>query len=269
VNCWTPSCRALGGAYLRELSEYVGAPGGGGMLLDNPLSYLGESVAQTATDSEPAELPSKAARDGEVSRLFSTKDAITYLLNERGLLESTVLRAGIGWDGSAFTFPIKDATGELVNVVRRPWPHVSVGRDGRPRKYITMRGRNRHNGGVQLYPDVPATGPLLLCEGLLDALIGRQHDLPAITSTHGVSTFLDEWLPLMKGRRVAVMFDIGAEDEMHRRVEKLREAGAQAWPVRLSRLLSEGKDLTDALTGGHTAEDVLRLIRRERGRWSS
>jgi hypothetical protein len=99
-----------------------------------------------------------------------------------------------------------------------------------------------------------------LVGGLFDALIGRQHHLPAITSTNGISTFLDAWLPLVRGRRVAGMSDVGEEGEMHRLVAKLRDAGAQAWPVRLSRLLNEGKDLTDYLVQGGTRERLVALI---------
>jgi hypothetical protein len=184
-----------------------------------------------------------------------------YLVNERGLTEDTIREYKLGWesDPPAFTFPIYDAQGELVNLVRRPWPDAPDGR-----KYVTLRGRNRHNGGVELYPRPLPRGSWLLVEGLLDALLGRQHGLPALTSTHGVDTFLDEWLPLVRGRRVAVMYDVGAEPIMHKRVEQLRAAGAQAWPVELAKVLRQGKDLSDALTGDWTAQDILNLINRER-----
>lgn len=266
VNCWTAGCRALGGGYLRALAEVVGAPGGG-HIKANPLAYLdGYLDSQVRTDREPEPLPSFASVDGAVSRLFSEREPLDYLLNKRGLTEATICESAIGWDGSAFTFPINDAQGELVNLVRRPWPDAEPGR-----KYISLPGRNRHNGGIQLYPDVPPGGPVLLCEGLLDALLSRQYDLPTVTSSQGVNTFLGEWLPLFEGRRVAVCFDVGAEKVMVARVRALSAAGAvEAWPVRLRLVLPKGKsDLTDYLTGGGTKQELIELIARERRRWPS
>jgi hypothetical protein len=260
VNCWTAGCRALGsGEWAREVAALVGAPGGGALLAD-PLLYLGDYLeTETRTDREPEQLPSFASIDGRASRLFTVPDAIDHLLTERGLTERTVRRARVGWDGSAFTFPIYNGQGELVNLIRRPWPDAPDGR-----KYVTLRGRNRHNGGVELYPRPLPPGSWLLCEGLADALLGRQHGLPAVTSTHGVDTFLDEWLPMVRGKRVACMYDVGAEPIMHKRVAQLCAAGAQAWPVELGKVLREGKDLSDALTGGWTAEALIEFINSER-----
>jgi hypothetical protein len=242
----------------------VGAPGGWA-LLEDPLHWLADYLESEArTDREPDQLPSLASIHGRASRLLTMREAMDYLVNERGLTEDTIKEYKLGWENEphpAFTFPITNAQEMLVNFVRRPWPALAVG--GR---YITRRGRNQKNGGVQLYPNVPPDGPVLLCEGLFDAILGRQEGLPTITSTHGVGTFLDEWLPLFEGRRVAVMFDVGAEKVMDKHVTTLRAAGAEAWPVRLNRLLpqGEGKDLSDYLTGGGTKQELIELIKRER-----
>jgi hypothetical protein len=262
VICRTAGCKALdSGEWLREVVEAVGAPGGWD-LLDNPLRYLSDYLeTETYLSRKPAPLPSRASIDGCVSRLYTEPAAIDYATRTRGLTEPTLRRARVGWDGSAFTFPIYDAQGELVNWIRRPWPNAPTGR-----KYVTLRGRNRHNGGVELYPHPLPRGSWLLCEGLWDARIGRQHGLPVVTSTHGADTFLDDWLPLVRGRRVAVMYDIGAEAIMHKRVAQLREAGADAWPVELAKVLHQGNDLSDALTGGLTAEALIEFINSERPR---
>jgi hypothetical protein len=260
VNCWT--CPSDG--YLRAVAEVVGAPGGGHIKANAPAYLDGYLDSQTRTNRAPEPLPSFASIDGAVSRLFSEREPSYYLLHTRRLTEATICERGIGWDGSAFTFPIYDAQGELVNVVRRPWPNAEPGR-----KYISLSGRTRQNGGIQLYPDMPPDGPILLCEGLLDALLVRQYGLGAVTSSQGVNTFLDEWLPLFEGRRVAVCFDVGAEKVMVARVRALSAAGAaEAWPVRIGRLLPKGgKDLSDYLTGSGTRQELLELIHRERRRW--
>jgi hypothetical protein len=269
IDCW--KCRAnglSGGDYLRALADALGYPGHAGNLRDNPFGYLGEPVAQTATGLEPAKLPSSAALAGWQSRLFSDA-AIDWLITERGLTADTIADYGLGWDvdRSCFTFPVRDAAGELVNLVRRPWPHSPVSRSGKPLKYIGQRGRDRYNGGTQLYPHPLPEGSWLLVEGLLDAILGRQENLPTVTGTAGVA-FLEEWLPLVRGRRIAVCYDVGAEKIMHNRVAQLRAAGAEAWPVRLRLLLrkGEGKDLTDFWQAGGTKDELIDLIKSEEGR---
>jgi hypothetical protein len=259
VNCWTAGCRSLGGEWLREVAEVVGAPGGGALLSD-PLTYLADYLSHSAAGIE-SPLPSEGVLDGWQDCLWADDAQMTYLENERGLTERTICRARLGWlsEQQALTIPVYDRDGELVNVVMRP-TNPEPGR-----KYVVWPGRNQHNGGTQLYPGVP-TGSWLLVGGLFDALIGRQHHLPAITSTNGISTFLDAWLPLVRGRRVVVMPDVGEEGEMHRLVAKLREADAQAWPVRLSQLLDHGKDLTDYFVQGGTRERLVEFINRERRR---
>jgi hypothetical protein len=258
VHCRSATCEADSSEWLREVAAIVGAPGGYAVLQD-PLKWLSDYLeAETRTDREPEQLPSLASIHGRASRLFSDA-AIDWLMDERKLTSDTIGEYGLGWESEppAFTFPIY-AAGELVNVVRRPLPHISGP------KYVAMRGRDQHNGGVQIYPNVPRKGPILLVEGLLDALLGRQEGLPAITSTHGVNTFLEEWLPLMRGRRVAVMYDVGAEKVMHNRVAQLRAAGSDAWGVRLRLLLrGDGKDLSDHFMCGGTAQELKDLINDE------
>jgi hypothetical protein len=265
IGCFSCEAEGLtGGDLLREIAACVNAPGGGA-IKDDPLHWLGDYLdTQTATDREPDQLPSPASITRRHERLLSTRNALDYLLGERGLTLGTLRRAAVGWesDPPAFTFPIYDARGQLVNVIRRP-------SDAPPgEKYRGMFGRNKDHGGVQLYPHPLPHGSWLLVEGLLDALLGRQHGLPTVTSTHGI-TFLDAWLPLVKGRRVACMYDVGAEQAMYRRVEALREAGADAWPVRLAWLLSSGKDTTDYFTAGGTTQRLIRHIKHERRRAAS
>jgi hypothetical protein len=264
VKCF--SCRAEGltpGDELRALADAVGAPSAS-YVLEDPLKWLGEFCEQDTPSEEPRRaLPSIGSIGNKVLRLRGNHRALSYMAS-RGLTKQTLRRNGVGWetDPPALTFPIKNAQGELVNFIRRPYPTVNAAR-----KYITEQGRGAHNGGIQLYPQPLPKGKWLLVGGLLDALIGRQHGLYAITSTHGVGTFLDEWYTLVRSRRVAVMFDVGEEGAADVIVQRMREVGAEAWTVRLSELgLPPKADLTDALTGGYTAQDIKELIRSERTR---
>jgi hypothetical protein len=258
VNCWRDCCQALGGAYLRELAACVGAPGGGAVLSE-PLRWLGEPSARTTTN-DPAELPSTANLAGWQSRLFSDA-ALLYLTDERGLTEETIRAFGIGYDcdDKAFTFPVYDADGELVQLVRRYWPKVPRDRrSGKRIPYKVLKGRQ-----AALYPQPLPTRGWLLVAGTLDAIIGRQYGLPTVTSTNGTS-FPERWYPLVRRRVVYVAYDVGEEKTMQGRVASLREAGADAYAVRLARVLENGKDLSDYLTSEGTRDELLHLIKRER-----
>ena len=74
---------------------------------------------------------------------------------------------------------------------------------------------------------------------------------------------------MVKGRRVAVLFDADPREEEQTvsRAAELRREGADAWPVRLTEAgLSDGEDVTDWFVKyGRTRDDLLRLINRERG----
>jgi hypothetical protein len=264
VHCRSSECDPPGGTWLPEVAELVGFTQT--EILADPSGCLSDFLdGQVSSDRPEAQLPTLEALELKQRRLWECQSAVAYLRTERCLTEKIIREYQLGWDADppAFTFPIINRRGLLVNVVRRPLP-------SRAPKYVALRGRNRHNGGVQLYPDVPdrtRDGKLagwLLVEGLLDALLGRQGRLPTVTSTHGVSTFLDEWLPLVRGRRVAVMYDVGAEQVTRHRVEQLRAAGADAWAVDLSVLLGdEGKDLTDYVSLGGSRDELVADISAE------
>jgi hypothetical protein len=257
IDCFKASCHGGGGEYLRDLAALVGAPGGGALLAD-PLRYLGEPVEQAA-NGKPAKLPSEASLAGWRSRLFSDS-ALDYLEDECGLTRATIIEFEIGLDDEAHVFPVRDEQGDNVQVVRRANPEPWAARSGKPIRYKVLKGHS-----ARLYPQPLPERGWLLVGGLLDAIIGRQHGLPTVTSICGTS-FPQAWEPLVCGRKVFVMYDVGEELTTHSRAMHLRTAGADAYAVRLNRLLrrGQGKDLRDALTNGYTARDIIELINRER-----
>jgi hypothetical protein len=265
VSCWDCQDACTSERYLRALIDAVGAPNGGALLHDPP-RYLGhlarnESGRAGSSSREPALLPSHAALAGWHSRLLSESRPLGYLLTDRGLSLEIIRRNALGWDGEAFALPVADVrTGEIVNLRRRRWPQPWP--DGS--RYRGLRGR-----GSALYPSVPTSGPLLLCAGEFDALVGRRHGLPAFTSTSGSGTrWRAEWNDRVVGRRVAVVFDADPREEAQAesRAAQLREAGADAWAVRLSRTgLGPKQDLTDwFVTHRRSATDLRVVVNRAR-----
>lgn len=263
VNCWRPECKALGssGDWLRALAAEVGAPGGGALKAE-PIRYLGAPLS-TVAEREPVPLPSPAECAGWHSRLQSEDDPLDYLIKKRRLTLDTIDTFCIGWDGEAFTFPVYDADGQIAQLIRRRWPAPWVNvRTGKRIPYKVLPGHGAH-----LYPQPLPEGGWLLVAGTLDAVIGQQHGLPTVTSICGTS-FPERWHPLVRERKVYVMYDVGEERVMNGRVGQLREAGAHATAVRLSRLFrrGRGKDLSDALTGRYNSRDIINFIKRERRR---
>ena len=255
IGCY--SCEAegvTGGDLLRALADTVGAPGGGDIKAD-PFRWLRPYLDSAAKTGYVASMPTEAAVAGWASRLFSDERALYYLEEKRGLTKATICRERLGYDGDldAVVIPVY-ADGALVNVRRRylsPAP-------GQP-KYKGLAGRSGH-----LYPQPPGRNAVVLCAGEFDALLTLQHGIPAVTSTLGAGGWREDWDACFVGRRVAVCFDVGEEKAMRKRVAQLCAAGARASAVRLSRLGGfTGKDLTDALTGGSTADDLKALINCE------
>lgn len=253
INCW--NCKALGPAYLGAVAEQVGARDGA-TLMDNPLRYLGGYAgAGRRRNGEPVPLPSLGHIAGWHERLLGDDRALNYLERTRGLTLRTIKRYQLGYDGErkAITLPVFDAGGEIVNLRRR---FLDPG-DGP--KIVGLRGHL-----AALYPDVPVRGPILLCEGEFDALIARQHGLPAVTSTAG-TTWKPPWDVRVKGRRVAVAYDAGSFDLAEKQATDLRAAGAEeAWAVDLASAgLRDGEDLTNwFVTYGRSSAELLTLIRR-------
>jgi hypothetical protein len=181
-------------------------------------------------------------------------------LRKRGLTDKTIRELRIGYDGSAFTFPVIDAEGRIVQLVRRPWPVVPVSRNGKEIRYPVATGHD-----ACLYSQPLPEDSWILVAGMFDATVGRQEGLPVVTSICGQS-FRKEWLPLVEDRRIYVMYDRGEYVASVSRAAKLREAGADAYAIKMKPLLKgKGKDLNDFFVNGGTAEQVTAHIKRERG----
>jgi hypothetical protein len=196
--------------------------------------------------------PSEGDVAGWHSALLAHPDAFRYLTEQRGLTPQTLREYELGYDraADAITFPVRDGGG-LVNVKRR---FLDPAADPK------TRGLARP---AALYPDMPPERAVLLVACEIDALTGRQMDLPAITTTCGA---LPEHLaPALSGRLVYVMYDVGEELAAERTAAKLRDVGSRAVVVRLALLgLGHKSDLNDLYCAGGTRQDVVRLINRER-----
>jgi hypothetical protein len=264
LYCHTASCQALEGAYLAALAGAVGAPHGG-WLKEDPLRWLAVGAAGKAGFRRPrsdAPWVSYAQVRRWHERLIESPDVLDYLRVERGLSSETIASHLLGYDGRAIGAPVFESVERclVANVKRRYWPEPwKLDAGG---KAIWKRGLA--GAPARLYPDLPRRRPWLLCEGEFDALLARQRGFPAVTSTTGTS-WSSDWDWLVRGRRVAVIYDAGQASVKiaERRAEQLRGAGANAWAVALP--LADGEDLTDwFIRHRRTAGELRQLIRRAR-----
>jgi hypothetical protein len=269
---WFLDCRHDGcqDDYPARLAETVGTTAY--ELIENPRRYLADYISGGGLrGEEPEALPTFAQLAEWRSRLTVSRAALRYLREVRGLTAGTIRRYGLGYappcewprarwacEPGGFILPIYKG-GELIGARKRFWPKVPVGSDGKPIKYTGPRDH-----AALLYPALPPRGPVILCEGELDTLVGHDRGLPVASTTCGAS--LPEPLAgAFNRRRVAVVYDTGALASARRTVERLLTAGArEAWAVDLA-LPEPGDDLTDwFVTYGRTADELRALLNSAR-----
>lgn len=266
IGCFSASCRDLGGAYLGDLGDALGAGRDASKAeIVNALRAL--PSAQTAANGrngrrEP--LPTDSHLAGWRARLWADSGALAYLRG-RGLADETIRRAGIGYGEfhgrpPAFMLPVRNRRGGLLTLKERYWPELWTDPTERQHKSRTLAGRGSH-----LYPALGDERSVILAAGEFDVLVTAQEfeGVAVVTPTTGTA-IRDGLLEDFSGRRVALIYDVGEEDAAGRNAARLREAGADAFGVGLP-LPRRGDDLTDWLvTYERTADDLRDLIRRAR-----
>jgi hypothetical protein len=269
---WFLDCRHAGclDEYTSQLAEEVGTTAY--ELIEEPRRWLADHITSGKfRRSEPEPLPSRAQIAEWQARLSRNRAALCYLGEARGMTAATIRRYGLGYappcawprarwacEPGGFILPVY-RDGKLVGARKRFWPKVPVGADGKAIKYTGPDGH-----AALLYPTLPSLGPVILCEGELDALVGLARKLPVVSTTCGAS--LPEHLAgSFEGRRVAVVYDTGALGAARRTVERLLAAGAaEAWAVDLA-LPEAGDDLTDwFVTYGRSADGLRALLNSAR-----
>ena len=255
IGCFSINCPE-GLDYLSALAGIVDAQPW--QILEDPLRWLEVLDSSRPSPLDPAPLPSLARIEGWTQALMTDRRALRYVTRQRGLTRKTIRRYRLGFDSQAIVIPVIDRYQRVVNVRRR---FLSPQADGP--KITGLRGR-----AARLYPGNERRRTLLLGEGEFDALLARQHGLPAVTSTAGTS-WSPSWDRHIHRHRVAVTYDAGEQSFQLAcdRARKLIAAGAMdAWAVDLREAgLTDGQDLTDwFLTYNFSVEKLIRLIRSAR-----
>jgi hypothetical protein len=219
------------------------------------LQHNGVLALELDTEPYVAPLPSLRRLSDWNRGLRADPERLAYLHDVRGLDDRTINRYELGHDGERYVLPVRTHghKGRLVNV-RRYLPEPPPGQ----RKMLGKAGR-----GIQLYPCVPGSKSVLLCEGEWDALLAIRHGLPAVTSTGGVNGWEADWNPAFTGSVVAIVFDCDAEGRLAAAARGRELCAAGAWVKVVDLGLEDKEDLTDHFVKyGHSAADLLTLIRQ-------
>lgn len=208
------------------------------------------------------EYVSEAAVDGWRENLLATNSNRLHELSEkRGLSLNTIKAFDIGYDpeNHAFTIPIYDADGELLNV-RRYRPATEESRS----RYWNVPGAGRR----RLWPESvleAATDEILVVEGEWDALLTIQAGFYAVTATGGAGSWRKEWGPRFAGKRVVIIYDSDKTGLAGAR-QAANNISSYASEVKVVRLPYDepkdgGEDLTDYFVrDGMNGDDLRELI---------
>jgi hypothetical protein len=214
----------------------------------DPPAHSNGSGRRARTASRSEELPSEAMIEGWKRSLASDPIALEDLKSARGLWTKTADYYEIGWDKSsqAYTIPVRDAAGNLVNL-RRYQIRPPEGR----RKIWGISGHN----GPTIFPlgaldKAKRDGaPVIVSEGEWDAMICNQYNFRTVTRTGAARVWKAEWNKLFKGLVVYVCHDMDSAGQAANR-KVARALVKVAKEVRIIRLPypvtpKHGKDLTD------------------------
>jgi 5S rRNA maturation endonuclease (ribonuclease M5) len=226
--------------------------------------------AATATPQEPAEPDAEGVPREDVKAWNSAllrgekgaqREARAYLTEARGLRLHTLRAHVVGlrhlhgqwW----ICFPV--VKGGRVERVKRVAFDPAAGAWAGEGKKIRTDG-----GGSGLYwtADLQsASGPLLVCEGELDAMHARQHGYAAVTGTAGAGTFRAEWareIAEVEPEGVVVCFD-GDEAGRENAPEVARKLDAEGVTASVAEL-PDGKDVNDLLQAEGGKERLRKII---------
>jgi 5S rRNA maturation endonuclease (ribonuclease M5) len=195
------------------------------------------------------ELPTAADVERWKRALADDPVLMDDLKNARGLWTKTLDVFQVGWDKKelAYTFPIFDSKGALVNV---RWYQIRP-----PKGRRKIWGVTGHNA-PRLYPATALLKAkrdpgksIIICEGELDAIICNQYNFRAITKTNGAKVWRPGWNDLFKDLTVYVCHDMDHDGQTANRkiARSLTRSGVNVLVLKLPYAVTKdhGKDITD------------------------
>lgn len=179
------------------------------------------------------------------------KEGIKAWLNNRKISDEILFKFGISYDNDV-TIPINDRDGNfLFNKHRRNPLLPETGP-----KYWYDKGGKAQLFGAEFIKDEKM---VVICEGELDTLVLWSHNIPAVSSTGGAMTFMEEWAEILKDKQVYICFDNDKAgcDGMVRTLLIIPQAKIILLPQ-----IAGVKDITDYYMKGGDIRDLMSSAKR-------
>lgn len=134
--------------------------------------------------------------------LMSLTGPIRDVLRERrGLVDDTLRKFKLGWDGDRITIPIYDEFNVLVNFRRYKWN--STDDQWKVLNYVDEYGNTygevRIFGIDRVLDD--SIDYIVWCEGEMDRIIAEQYGFPTACATSGAGTWKADWTRLFRNKK--------------------------------------------------------------------
>ena len=213
-----------------------------------------EQVQERLNSSSSTPLPSEDTIEKWATALITNKTRLKAMMDQRGFDRKTIIEWQIGWDGSRYTIPVRDADLALVNVRR-----YQMG-GSHTNKMLNLPG---HGTAAIFRPDILRDNDkVVLTEGETDCILLNQTGIPAVTHTAGASTFKAQWAQSFVGKDVWVCYDADdAGRKGAKRVEDILRAFANNVFIINIPMTTKGADVTDYIhLEGHSKSEFEELM---------
>lgn len=196
------------------------------------------------------------------TRLLDDDELLNKFVNRRGITASTLEEFEIGWsdDDAAYTIPIKDADGLLLNVRL-----YRIEDEQGTTKIWSWGGADMDPSAIFPERVLKENDRILICEGEWDALVANQAGVPAVTGTTGAKQWMSKWNRKFTGKDVYICYDRdqAGDDGAEKVARNLSGTAHLVAKVDLPLEWREkgGLDVTDFIYKmGHTKEDLLAVM---------
>ena len=182
---------------------------------------------------------------------------LSYITRERMLSMFTIKKFLIGYDpmSDRIAFPIRTSSGKFVNIKL----HNSA-------LEVKSLYYSPGNGGKKLFPmQALFKEDIVLCEGEFDCMVLHTLGINGITSTSGVASFQDEWIPFFKGKNVKICFDNDEPGNYYSEIVKgmLSKSALSVEVFNIPKASGEKKiDVTDYVKNKQDIHKLLKIQRR-------
>lgn len=193
----------------------------------------------------------------EAKKTLQKNMGLRRVLTEFGITEKFMMTHDVGYGGGRYWFPIRNASGDFVNV-RMYDPHAKKSQD----KWISWK---KGYGEARWYPiGNLQSDTIYLMEGEKDTAVACSMGLNAVTQTAGADTWKKDWTQLFKNKNVVICYDIDPAGRTGA-IKVCKELFAVAAQVKNIVLpLNETEfpkgDFTDWVCQGHDLDEFMELV---------